>query len=193
MGGIEDISDEDDDDDMSPKKKKPTKPPISLELQRLFYQLQTGAESNHQNEFQINKLEQMTLNDDDDDSDCSIFTLKSDSEFANGNSQKNKSSNNKKVRKKKKTKKQQNDGSDDDDIDILMDNEENMDNDDRFDSFWQSTYDKAVSTQQLIKSFGWSGSDSFVQHDVQEFLRVLMDKIDEKVKGTSAEKIVEKL
>merc|ERR1712129_361390 len=51
-----DNSDDDEDDDLispSKKKKKIEKPPISLELQRLFYQLQTGAESNHQTEYQL--------------------------------------------------------------------------------------------------------------------------------------------
>eukprot|EP01083_Nonionella_stella_P286974 976745_1 len=43
----------DDDDDVIQQKKRNIKPPISLELQRLFYQLQTGAESNHQDEYQL--------------------------------------------------------------------------------------------------------------------------------------------
>lgn len=41
--------------------------------------------------------------------------------------------------------------------------------------------DKPVGTKKLTKSFGWETLDSFMQHDVQEFLRVvsfvLMKKI----------------
>lgn len=32
--------------------------------------------------------------------------------------------------------------------------------------------DKPVATKKLTKSFGWETMDSFMQHDVQEFLRV---------------------
>jgi len=40
------------------------------------------------------------------------------------------------------------------------------------------------STYALTKSFGWSTLESFMQHDVQEFLRVLIDKLEEKMKET---------
>ena len=43
--------------------------------------------------------------------------------------------------------------------------------------------DKAVGTKKLTKSFGWETLDSFMQHDVQEFLRVLLDKLE--VRNTS--------
>jgi len=33
--------------------------------------------------------------------------------------------------------------------------------------------DKPVGTKKLTKSFGWETLDSFMQHDVQEFLRVV--------------------
>lgn len=33
--------------------------------------------------------------------------------------------------------------------------------------------DKPVGTKKLTKSFGWETMDSFMQHDVQEFLRVV--------------------
>lgn len=33
--------------------------------------------------------------------------------------------------------------------------------------------DKPVGTKKLTKSFGWEALDSFMQHDVQEFLRVV--------------------
>ncbi|CAH2106521.1 unnamed protein product [Euphydryas editha] len=53
--------------------------------------------------------------------------------------------------------------------------------------------DKAVATKKLTKSFGWETLDSFMQHDVQEFLRVLLDKLENKMKGTVVEGTVPKL
>ncbi|KAI7901480.1 uncharacterized protein BX663DRAFT_487626 [Cokeromyces recurvatus] len=44
--------------------------------------------------------------------------------------------------------------------------------------------DDAVSTTELTKSFGWDSLDSFMQHDVQEFSRVLQDNLELKMKGT---------
>lgn len=35
------------------------------------------------------------------------------------------------------------------------------------------TSDKPVGTKKLTKSFGWETLDSFMQHDAQEFLRVV--------------------
>ena len=35
------------------------------------------------------------------------------------------------------------------------------------------TSDCAVATKKLTKSFGWEALDSFMQHDVQEFCRVV--------------------
>ncbi|XP_055383961.1 ubiquitin carboxyl-terminal hydrolase 7 [Condylostylus longicornis] len=49
------------------------------------------------------------------------------------------------------------------------------------------TSDKPVGTKKLTKSFGWETLDSFMQHDVQEFLRVLLDKLESKMKGTCVE------
>jgi ubiquitin carboxyl-terminal hydrolase 7 len=64
------------------------------------------------------------------------------------------------------------------------------------------TESDAVPTKELTKSFGWTGAEAFMQvrcgsptihftphtsrpqHDVQEFLRVLMDNIEEKMKET---------
>lgn len=37
-------------------------------------------------------------------------------------------------------------------------------------------------TTELTKSFGWKSLDSFLQHDVQEFNRVLQDKLEAKMK-----------
>lgn len=44
------------------------------------------------------------------------------------------------------------------------------------------TSDVSVGTTELTKSFGWKGFDSFLQHDVQEFNRVLCDKLETKMK-----------
>jgi ubiquitin carboxyl-terminal hydrolase 7 len=40
----------------------------------------------------------------------------------------------------------------------------------------------AAGTTELTKSFGWKSLDSFLQHDVQEFNRVLVDKLESKMK-----------
>jgi ubiquitin carboxyl-terminal hydrolase 7 len=50
-----------------------------------------------------------------------------------------------------------------------------------------------VSTTELTNSFGWGTRDVFMQHDVQELNRVLQDKIEEKMKGTTEEGAVAKL
>lgn len=39
-----------------------------------------------------------------------------------------------------------------------------------------------AGTTELTKSFGWKSLDSFLQHDVQEFNRVLQDKLEIKMK-----------
>ncbi|KAJ3011309.1 hypothetical protein HKX48_006911, partial [Thoreauomyces humboldtii] len=51
----------------------------------------------------------------------------------------------------------------------------------------------AVSTTELTKSFGWDAIDSFAQHDVQEFNRVLQDNLESKMKGTKAEGAITRL
>ncbi|KAI0780819.1 cysteine proteinase [Trametes elegans] len=55
------------------------------------------------------------------------------------------------------------------------------------------TSDQPVGTTELTKSFGWKSLDSFLQHDVQEFNRVLQDKLELKMKGTKAEGAIQKL
>ncbi|KAJ7582794.1 hypothetical protein C8J56DRAFT_955745 [Mycena floridula] len=55
------------------------------------------------------------------------------------------------------------------------------------------TSEQPVGTTELTKSFGWKSLDSFLQHDVQEFNRVLTDKLESKMKGTKAEGAITKL
>ncbi|EJU05407.1 ubiquitin carboxyl-terminal hydrolase 5 [Dacryopinax primogenitus] len=55
------------------------------------------------------------------------------------------------------------------------------------------TSDQPVGTTELTKSFGWKSLDSFMQHDVQEFNRVLQDNLETKMKGTAAEGAISKL
>lgn len=43
----------------------------------------------------------------------------------------------------------------------------------------------ATGTTELTKSFGWKSNDSFYQHDVQEFNRVLQDNLESKMKVRS--------
>ncbi|XP_072029469.1 ubiquitin carboxyl-terminal hydrolase 7-like isoform X3 [Amphiura filiformis] len=53
--------------------------------------------------------------------------------------------------------------------------------------------DKAVGTKKLTKSFGWETLDSFMQHDVQELCRVLLDNIESKMKATCVEGTIPQL
>lgn len=50
-----------------------------------------------------------------------------------------------------------------------------------------------VDTKGLTKSFGWDLREGFQQHDVQEFCRVLFDAVEESVKGTPEENIINTL
>ncbi|KAF2859744.1 cysteine proteinase [Piedraia hortae CBS 480.64] len=45
----------------------------------------------------------------------------------------------------------------------------------------------AVSTQELTHSFGWESRQIFEQQDVQELSRILMERLEERMKGTDAE------
>ncbi|CEG37976.1 hypothetical protein F444_18119 [Plasmopara halstedii] len=53
--------------------------------------------------------------------------------------------------------------------------------------------EKAVSTKELTRSFGWSTIDSFMQHDVQELYRILCDRLEEKMKQTRMDSAIQKL
>ena len=44
-----------------------------------------------------------------------------------------------------------------------------------------------MGTKKLTKSFGWDTMDVFMQHDVQEMSRVLLDNLEMKMKGTAVE------
>ena len=49
----------------------------------------------------------------------------------------------------------------------------------------QTSNAQAIDTKELTKSFGWSSGDSFIQHDVQELLRVLFDALETELECTS--------
>ncbi|KAF7712240.1 Ubiquitin carboxyl-terminal hydrolase [Penicillium ucsense] len=55
------------------------------------------------------------------------------------------------------------------------------------------TAEKAVSTTELTASFGWDSRQTFEQQDVQELSRKLMERLEEKMKGTVAEKALPEL
>jgi ubiquitin carboxyl-terminal hydrolase 7 len=60
--------------------------------------------------------------------------------------------------------------------------------------FWNLEHDDdSVSTSALTKSFGWNIEDLAVQHDVQELLRKLVDKLEEKVKDSPQKGVFEQL
>jgi hypothetical protein len=44
------------------------------------------------------------------------------------------------------------------------------------------------STCRLTKSFGWDGLEAFVQHDIQEFLRVLITNFEEKLSASGGDR-----
>jgi len=52
------------------------------------------------------------------------------------------------------------------------------------------TEHSAQSTTLLTKSFGWTGSAAFTQHDVQELCRVLLDALESALKGTKQENLI---
>ncbi|KAI9047228.1 hypothetical protein LZ554_008682 [Drepanopeziza brunnea f. sp. 'monogermtubi'] len=52
---------------------------------------------------------------------------------------------------------------------------------------------QAVSTNELTRSFGWETRHIFEQQDVQELSRKLMERMEEKMKGTEAENVLPRL
>ena len=60
--------------------------------------------------------------------------------------------------------------------------------------FYQlQTNDQAVSTNELTLSFGWETKHIFEQQDVQELSRILMERMEERMKGTEAENALPKM
>jgi ubiquitin carboxyl-terminal hydrolase 47 len=57
----------------------------------------------------------------------------------------------------------------------------------------QTSKSSHADTKGLTKSFGWNTKESFEQHDVQEFCRVLFDAIEKSVQGTPEENMIKKL
>ncbi|KAL5018785.1 hypothetical protein ScPMuIL_004507 [Solemya velum] len=53
--------------------------------------------------------------------------------------------------------------------------------------------DKPVGTKKLTKSFGWETLDTFMQHDVQELCRVLLENMESKMKNTCVDGTIPKL
>ena len=50
-----------------------------------------------------------------------------------------------------------------------------------------------VTTKDLTNAFGWTSQEAFMQQDVQEMMRVLLDKLEDKMKGTDVEGEVARL
>jgi ubiquitin carboxyl-terminal hydrolase 7 len=59
--------------------------------------------------------------------------------------------------------------------------------------FQLQTSELAVSTNELTKAFGWDTRQIFEQQDVQELSRVLMERLEEKMKGTEAQDALPKM
>ena len=55
------------------------------------------------------------------------------------------------------------------------------------------TNPEAVGTQELTASFGWETKHIFEQQDVQELSRILMERMEERMKGTEAENALAKM
>ncbi|ORX59773.1 cysteine proteinase [Hesseltinella vesiculosa] len=50
-----------------------------------------------------------------------------------------------------------------------------------------------INTTELTRSFGWDTVDGFMQHDVQEFSRILLENLETKMKNTPADGSIERL
>ncbi|VDM54787.1 unnamed protein product [Angiostrongylus costaricensis] len=53
--------------------------------------------------------------------------------------------------------------------------------------------DRPVGTKKLTKSFGWDSLETFMQHDVQELCRVLLDNLESKMKKSPVEETIPSL
>jgi ubiquitin carboxyl-terminal hydrolase 7 len=57
--------------------------------------------------------------------------------------------------------------------------------------FWKlQTETKEVSPDELTQAFGWTTVDSYMQQDVQEMMRILLDKLEELMKGTVVDGVI---
>lgn len=62
------------------------------------------------------------------------------------------------------------------------------------DFFFSQTSSKvAIETTDLTKSFGWTSSDAWHQHDVQELCRVMFDALEQKFKNTKQADLINRL
>lgn len=60
--------------------------------------------------------------------------------------------------------------------------------------FYQlQTAAQEVNTRDLLSAFGWSSAQAFMQQDIQEMMRVLLDKLEEKMKSTQVDGAIQKL
>ena len=57
----------------------------------------------------------------------------------------------------------------------------------------QTSQSYCIETTALTKSFGWTQAESFQQHDVQEFCRVLFEAIEKSTKETNSAKFIQDL
>ncbi len=55
------------------------------------------------------------------------------------------------------------------------------------------TSDAALSTKHLTTSFGWSSNEAFVQHDIHELTRILLDNLEEKLVRNGMENGIKRL
>ncbi|MCH0629788.1 hypothetical protein JNB11_07425 [Kocuria palustris] len=53
--------------------------------------------------------------------------------------------------------------------------------------YMMTTLPLPISTMELTKLFGWDSLDAFMQHDIQELNRILMDKLETAMKGSLIE------
>jgi ubiquitin C-terminal hydrolase len=76
---------------------------------------------------------------------------------------------------------------------------EALDNKRRITNAIQSTFVQlqtshyTCTTKKLVEAFGWNSTEAFMQQDVQEMLRLLLDKLEEQMKGTPSENEVKRL
>lgn len=50
-----------------------------------------------------------------------------------------------------------------------------------------------ILRKDLLTAFGWNSQDAFAQQDVQEMMRILLDKLEDKMKGTVVDGVIKNL